>query len=196
MSLFLSPLGHGIGRRRVLVVVVWLVLLVAALAGARTLGTHYDNTFSIPGNDSQQGQDVLASRFPIASGASGQIVFTTTDGGDDDVTTAKTEIEKVLDRVGDLDAVSSVTDPFADGQSGSVSKDGEAVLATVQFDTMTPTTEQQDAVQSEVATADGGVEAVVLGDSAQHLLDIGADKRNSFTSSPRYWHTSPGRSTQ
>jgi len=159
VSLFLYRLGHGIGHRRVVVIVVWLVLLVAALAGARTLGTHYDNTFSIPGTDSQQGQDVLASRFPTASGASGQIVFTTTRGGAD-VTTAKTEIKHVLDRVGDLDAVSSVTDPFADGQSGSVSKDGEAVLVTVQFDTKTPTTEQQDAVQAAVATADGGVEAV------------------------------------
>lgn len=70
MSLFLYRLGHAIGRRRLLVIAVWVVLLAAALGAARTLGTHYDNTFSIPSTDSQQGQD---GRLSVLDGPADQL---------------------------------------------------------------------------------------------------------------------------
>ena len=47
--------------------------------GSTMLGDHYDDSFSIPGTQSQQGQDLLGERFG-QTGATGQILFTAPSG--------------------------------------------------------------------------------------------------------------------
>ena len=79
MSILLYRLGGVISRRRGVVVGAWLLLLVLLGTGASTLGDRYDDSFSIPGTDSQKGQDLLAQRFG-QTGANGQILFTAKKG--------------------------------------------------------------------------------------------------------------------
>ena len=59
VSMFLFRLGARIARHRGMVLAVWGLLLAGLIGGAGLLGTHYDDTFVIPGTQSQEGQDVL-----------------------------------------------------------------------------------------------------------------------------------------
>ena len=70
MSVLLYRLGgrsRGIG----LVIGGWLLSLVALRGCSMALGDHYDDTFSMPGTQSQEGQDLLLDRFD-QTGTSGQ----------------------------------------------------------------------------------------------------------------------------
>lgn len=155
MSLFLYRLGHGISRYRVPVVIAWILILVAVGCGARHLGTNYDDSFSIPGTSSQQGQDLLSQRFPEVSGGSGQLVFTVT-GGDITSDHAKHEVEEAVEQVGKVPGVRSASDPFAsDNVEHSVSTDGRAALSTVQFDAAHPSRTTKDNVQAAAQHGSG-----------------------------------------
>ena len=60
VSIFLYRLGRLVARHRGLVVGLWVLALVGLGGGAAMLGDQYDDSFSIPGTDSQEGQDLLA----------------------------------------------------------------------------------------------------------------------------------------
>jgi putative drug exporter of the RND superfamily len=73
VSSFLYRLGRASARARVLVVALWVVFL-AVVGGATSLfnqGT--DDTFAIPGSESQDALDYLGRVFPEASGSSAQL---------------------------------------------------------------------------------------------------------------------------
>lgn len=129
MSSFLYRLGRAAARARVLVVALWVVVL--AVAGGTTLlfnqGT--DDTFAIPGSESQDALDYLGRVFPEVSGTSAQLVVLVPAGQDvdetrDAVTAAVARIEKV-------DQVATVVNPFGDDISGAVSADKRAALIAV-----------------------------------------------------------------
>ena len=63
MSIFLYRLGGAVARRAGLVLGLWVLLLGALVGGAALIGDHYDDTFTLPGSQSQEGQDLLQSRF-------------------------------------------------------------------------------------------------------------------------------------
>src|ERR1700753_4343243 len=79
MSIFLYRLGGAIARHRGTVVATWVLLLTLLGGAGSMLGDHYDDSVSIPGTESQQGQDLLGQRFGL-TGTSGQILFTATTG--------------------------------------------------------------------------------------------------------------------
>ena len=81
MSIFLYRLGGFIAKRRGLVVGVWMLVLGLLGGAAAMLGDSYDDSFSIPGTESQEGQDILGDRFD-QTGATGQILFTVQDRED------------------------------------------------------------------------------------------------------------------
>ena len=81
MSIFLYRLGGLIAKHRGLVLGVWLLVLGSLGGGAAMLGDRYDDSFSIPGTESQEGQDLLADRFGL-TGANGQVLFDGQDGQD------------------------------------------------------------------------------------------------------------------
>src|SRR5450755_689617 len=60
MASYLYRLGRFAFRRRRIVIVVWLVVLAAAITGAATLSGPTSNAFRIPGTPSQRAIDVLA----------------------------------------------------------------------------------------------------------------------------------------
>ena len=80
MSSALYRLGRTSYRRRRLVLAIWLAIFGATALGAATLSGPTDDTFSIPGTESQQAIDLLVERLPEANGASGRIVFAAPDG--------------------------------------------------------------------------------------------------------------------
>ena len=68
MATYLYRLGKFAYRRKFAVIGAWLALLVLAGVGAATLSGPTANSFSIPGTQGQQAQDLLAERFPSQAG--------------------------------------------------------------------------------------------------------------------------------
>jgi putative drug exporter of the RND superfamily len=81
VSSFLYRLGRRAAQRRRSVLVVWLVVLALACGGALfNKGT--DDTFKIPGTQSQDALDYLARVFPETSGSSAQLAIVVPGGQD------------------------------------------------------------------------------------------------------------------
>ncbi len=75
MSVVLYRLGAALARRPVLVVGLAAGPGIGVLGASMALGDKYDDSFSIPGTESQEGQDILLDRFD-QSGTSAQVIFT------------------------------------------------------------------------------------------------------------------------
>ena len=64
MSSFLYGLGGWVFRRRVAILLTWLTVL-AVLGGAAAVGRgEFDESFSLPGTQSQTALDPLSRTFP------------------------------------------------------------------------------------------------------------------------------------
>jgi putative drug exporter of the RND superfamily len=117
---------------RYAVVGLWVAALVAALGISSTVGSHYANSFRLPGTDAQRASDLLKSGFPAEAGDLDEIVLHTRRG----TLTApavRVRVQTMLAQVAGLPHVASVTSPYAThGQA--ISRDGTIGFATVIFD--------------------------------------------------------------
>ncbi len=168
MSIFLYRLGGLIGRHRGLVLAVWLLLLGVLGGGASSLGDRYDDSFSIPGTDSQQGQDLLAQRFG-QTGTSGQILFTASHGKITDSANAK-EVGTLVKETNALSGV-SVSNPLTATQP-TLNKGSTATLAQVRFSKKVPSDHTLEEVQrTAAAPPSSGVVTSVGGDAYKTTSD-------------------------
>lgn len=133
MSTFLYTLGRWSFRHPWRVLSAWLLILALAGGGVALFAKGTDNTFAIPGTESQAGLEMLSRTFPQVSGASADIVVVSADGASvrdqsvqDTIGAAVSDIEK-------LDFVEAVTNPFDERISGGVSDDGRAAIVRIQF---------------------------------------------------------------
>ncbi|GAA3215213.1 MMPL family transporter [Microbacterium terregens] len=134
MSTLLYALGRWSYRHSWRVLVAWLLLLGIAGAGAVTLGQGTDNSFSIPGTESQAGIEQLARTFPQASGTSAQMIVVTADDAPIGQSPYDSAIADSIADLEDLDGILAVTDPFSEIVNGQVSKGGDAAIVRMQFD--------------------------------------------------------------
>ncbi|WP_336632896.1 MULTISPECIES: MMPL family transporter [unclassified Microbacterium] len=138
MSTLLSSLGRWSYRHPWRVLVAWLLLLgvvVGTVAGGIAAGAvkGFDNSFSIPGTEGEEGIQLLNRTFPQASGTSAQFVVVAAPGDRIDAEPYRTEIGDTVTHLDTLDGVLAVTDPFDDRVSGMLSDDGQAALIRLQF---------------------------------------------------------------
>ena len=139
MSTLLSSLGRWSYRHPWRVLVSWLLLL-GIVGGSVGLGMAtgaikgFDNSFSIPGSEGQDGIELLNRTFPQASGTSAQFVVVAAPGDRVDDAPYNDEIAATVKELGTLDGVLAVTDPFDDMVSGMISDDHEAALIRLQFE--------------------------------------------------------------
>src|SRR6267154_6682897 len=77
MSTYLYRLAHFAFRRRRLVLAAWLAAAVAAIVVAQASGGKTNDTFTIPGTESQNAAAVLTTKLPAFSGGQSTIVFAT-----------------------------------------------------------------------------------------------------------------------
>jgi len=134
VSTLLYSLGRWSYRHGGRVLTVWLLLLGLAGGGALLLGTGTDNTFSIPGTESQAGLQQLERTFPQASGTSAQLVIVAADGDRVDEAPYTTDIADAIGELGRLDGVLAVTDPFDEMVTGLVNDTGTATIVRLQFE--------------------------------------------------------------
>ncbi len=130
----MSRVLHAIARwcfaHRWLVVALWLLVLVAGAAGAKVSGGTLDNTFTIPGSQSQTALDQVQQDFPAAAGTSAQLVFHATDGTTLASPANAADIERTLAQAAKAPQVAAVISPQASQQ---VTPDGETGIATVEY---------------------------------------------------------------
>ena len=150
MSTLLYAIGRWSYRHPWRVLVSWLLLLALAGGGAALFAKGVDNTFSIPGTESQAGLEQLSNTFPSAAGTSAQFIVVAPDGSRVDEAPFTDEIEDTIGRIQEVDGVLEVTDPFADGVTGLVSDDGTAAI--VRFQTEGQATDVTPEAKQELQT--------------------------------------------
>ena len=123
-------------RHRGRVLIIWVVVLIAALAAMSRVGTRAANQFSLSGTESQRAQDLLQQSFPAQSGDVDQIVVRARQARIA-APAIRARIEPMLNRVARLPHVSSVVGPYAAGTT-QISADGRIAFATVTFDEQAP----------------------------------------------------------
>ncbi|QEO15663.1 MMPL family transporter [Agromyces intestinalis] len=134
MALLLHRIGRFAFRRAWLVIGAWALALAAFLGAGIGLGGQLQESFAIPGTESQEAIDHLAAVFPQTAGAQAKAVVEAPDGASveeapyrDAITAMETELEAV-------DGVASVLGPFDEYAGDQVSDDGRTAYIQVQFD--------------------------------------------------------------
>ncbi|WP_336646660.1 MMPL family transporter [Microbacterium sp. USHLN186] len=151
MSTLLSSLGRWSFRHPWRVLVAWLIVLGVAGCGALVLGSGTDNTFSIPGTESQAGLEQLERTFPQVSGTNAQFIVVAAPG--DDVTDAqyRDDIEDTVADLDRLDGVLAVTSPYDENISGMVNNEHTAAIVRLQFEGQSTTV--SDEVKTDLRTS-------------------------------------------
>ncbi len=129
MSSFLYRLGQAAARHRWRTLGIWIAAVVAIFAVGGALGGKFTDDFNLPNSESQSAYNLLAERYPAASGTSAFIVFHSTSGpleGQADAVTS------ALDAIGGQPHVVAVSDPFK--TQGALSPDGTIGYARVAYD--------------------------------------------------------------
>ncbi|RSN25793.1 transporter [Amycolatopsis sp. WAC 04169] len=134
MSSFLYRLGRLAARGRVLVTALWLIVLCVSGGAALLFGQGTDDTFAIPGSESQEALDHLGRVFPQVSGTSAQLVVLVPEGQRADSAAVRDSVSAVVPELTGAPQVSTVVNPFDPAVHDAVSKDGRAALVTVQLD--------------------------------------------------------------
>jgi RND superfamily putative drug exporter len=130
MSTFLYRLARFAYRKRWLVLAAWLVLAIGAIVLATASGGKTNDSFTIPGTESQQASDLLAKKLPVVNGGQSQVVLATR--GLQTVTMASNQqaIELTLSELKKVPGVVAVSDPYA---TKTIAPNGHVALVTVQY---------------------------------------------------------------
>lgn len=133
MSTFLYSLGRWSFRHPWRVVTAWLLIVVLAGGGVALFAKGTDNTFTIPGTESQAGLEMLERTFPQVSGASAEIIVVAADGASVREQAYQQAIATTTADIGKLDFVEAVTDPYDARIAGGVADDERAAIVRIQF---------------------------------------------------------------
>jgi RND superfamily putative drug exporter len=134
MASLLHRLGLSSFRRPWRVVAAWLLALAAILGLGIGLGGQMQESFAIPGTESQNAIDQLEAVFPQTSGGSAQVVLQAPEGERVDADEHRDVIEDLAGEIEDLDGVAAVTTPFSEYATDALSDDGRVGITQVQFD--------------------------------------------------------------
>jgi RND superfamily putative drug exporter len=127
-----AALARWCVRRRLVVVLLWLLALGGAGAAAAVTGPAYSNDYEVPGTESGRATQLLQDGFPHLGGDGDTVVWHVTAGSVRDADVEQT-MTATLDRIADLPGVAAVAGPYDGAGAGRVSADGHTAYATVTF---------------------------------------------------------------
>ena len=161
MSTYLYALGRAAYRHRVRVLLLWLVTLAVALGAAVGLGAKFEESFSVPGTESQLALDSLDRTFPQVGGLTAQVVIVVPEGESVRDAAARRQIEAGAEAIEKVDHVDAVTSPFDKYAKGLISDDGRAAIIQVQLSTVDGVV--ADATFDGLAAAAADIQAKIPG---------------------------------
>jgi RND superfamily putative drug exporter len=112
------------------VLAAWLVVIAALAVVAVTVKQPTNNSFAVPGTQSQNATNLLDTKFPGTGGAQAQVVFSVPAGQSLTSAADKQAVESTVAQLGKLPQVVGVQDPY---QTGTVSKSGQIAYAVVAY---------------------------------------------------------------
>ena len=132
MASLLYRIARAAFRRRRLVLAIWLAAAAATIACMAAFGGagKINQTFTVPGSQSQQALDRMTQEFPAASGTSAQIVFTVPSGQSVTDPAAQQAIAAVLSAAAKAPEVAGVISPL---ESGAISQQRTAAIGQVEY---------------------------------------------------------------
>ena len=133
MSTLLYSLGRWSYRRPWRVLGSWILVLLIAGGAALGLNKGFDNSFSIPGTESQEGLEQLERTFPQVSGTAAQFIVVAADGDSIEDDAYREPIEDKVDELADFPGVEATTSPYSELVSGLISDDDTAAIVQAQF---------------------------------------------------------------
>ncbi|HYO39390.1 MAG TPA: MMPL family transporter [Nocardioidaceae bacterium] len=156
MSHFLYRIGNFAGRHPWRVIAAWIFIVGTVFMLNSSQGGAYDESFSLPGSESQRAADAIEERFPQQTLYSSNVIFHSEDGLTAPATRAA--IEQAVEALTQGDHVAAVSSPF-DPRGPTLSEDGQTAFATVAFDIEKIGVQEFDAAEKAVETArDAGVQ--------------------------------------
>jgi RND superfamily putative drug exporter len=183
----LYRLGRLSARRPWTVIGAWVVLVIVVVGSSSAFGKDYEDSFRVPGLDSQKANDLIAAAGTGQAGMSAQVIATTTDGSPfADDAAALASLAALQARLSALPNVVSTTDPAAAVRAGGeatsrsevVSPDGRVALVRVQYATL-------DQLSPGDLTALKAVLADVDADAGSPVrVEAGGDLFFAFETSP------------
>jgi RND superfamily putative drug exporter len=121
-------------RHRRIVVTAWFAAFVVLFGVARSVGTAYSNTFTLPNTESTQALKLLQAVAPQQSGDTEQIVIGTTGSAKVTDPQVQRQVQAMLGAVAKLPHVVAVQSPFGPNGAGQISPDATVAFATVALD--------------------------------------------------------------
>ena len=156
MSRLLYRIGHFSGRHPWRVLAAWILVAVAAFVLNGSIGGQPDESFRLPGAESQRAADALQERFPQETLYTSNIIFHSEKGLT--TPTVKAAVAQAITALEKGPHVSGVSDPY-DPRGPTLSKDGKTAFTTVAFDKEKLEVAQYDAAQKAVQVVrDAGVQ--------------------------------------
>lgn len=158
MALLLHRIGRFAYRRAWVVIAAWVLALGGLVGAGIGLGGQLQESYSIPGTESQDAIDQLAAVFPQTAGASAKAVVEAPDGDSVENAPYRDAIEDMESELEDVDGVASVLGPFDEYAGDQVSGDARTAYIQVQFDgQVTDVTDAQ--IDEVLATGEIGRDA-------------------------------------
>ncbi|HEX2130999.1 MAG TPA: MMPL family transporter [Actinophytocola sp.] len=133
MARLLYRLGFGAHRRRLAVVLLWLVVLGGTAVGATTLAGSTADSFSIPGQESTIALDKIDEEFGARGGATARVVVKAPDG--ERLTTPENapKVAALVAELGELPGVTAASNPL-DPRAPTINPDQNVAYSTVTYD--------------------------------------------------------------
>lgn len=126
----MAALARWCVRRRLVVVLLWLLALGGVSTAAIVTGSAYSNDYEAPGTESGRATHLLQDGFPGLGGDSDTVVWHTTSGS---VRAADVEqtMSAALDKIEGLPGVAAVISPYDDQGASRISADGHTALSLI-----------------------------------------------------------------
>lgn len=171
MSSFLYGLGRAAFRHRRRVLAAWIAGFVLLGGLALVIGGKFDESFTLPGTESQTALDSLGRTFPQVSGTSAQVIVVAPDGASVRDSAVRTKIEDGIEAYGRIDRVDSATSPFDKVVKGTISDDQQAAIIAVQLDPGEIQSATLDALQKETEALQASIPGSTVSVGGQAYSD-------------------------
>jgi RND superfamily putative drug exporter len=156
MSRLLYRIGHFSGRHPWRVLTAWILVAVAAFVLNGSIGGQPDESFKLPGAESQRAADALQERFPQETLYTANIILHSEKGLT--TPTVKAAVAKAITELKTGPHVIGVSDPY-DPRGPTLSKDGNTAFTTVAYSNKQFDVAQYDAAEKAVrGVRDAGVQ--------------------------------------
>ncbi len=129
----MAGLARWCFRQRYVVIVLWVALLAVLGVVNYSVGSAYDNSFTLPGTESTHALRLVTDAFPQQSGESDSIVWHVQSGTVNDPA-VKSRITAMLDQVKSSPSVVDVKSPYGPQGAIQISPDKQTAYATVTWD--------------------------------------------------------------